>query len=87
MCLFLNGFARSCGGNGVVPAVAAGFNKAFRPLSTRHVTTVVSCAFLFMSHGPVKGFAVTLVIGLLQCLHGGGRSRAMFDWHITARVR
>ena len=31
-----------------------------------HVTTIVSCAFLFIfGEGPVRGFAVTLVIGLL----------------------
>jgi preprotein translocase subunit SecD len=30
------------------------------------VTTIVSCLFLFLfGTGPVKGFAVTLVIGLL----------------------
>jgi preprotein translocase subunit SecD len=48
------------------PAVEAGFNKAFLTIIDTHVTTVVSCAFLFMfGTGPVKGFAVTLVIGLL----------------------
>ena len=53
-------------GNGVVPAVAAGFNKAFRTIVDTHVTTVVSCAFLFLfGEGPVKGFAVTLTIGLI----------------------
>lgn len=47
-------------------AVNTGFNKAFLTIIDTHVTTVVSCAFLFMfGTGPVKGFAVTLVIGLL----------------------
>jgi preprotein translocase subunit SecD len=72
-------------GNGVVPAVAAGFNKAFRTIVDTHVTTVVSCAFLFMfGTGPVKGFAVTLVIGLLANVFTAVVvSRAMFDWHIN----
>lgn len=53
-------------GKGVVAAVNAGFDKAFLTIIDTHVTTVVSCAFLFLfGTGPVKGFAVTLVIGLL----------------------
>jgi preprotein translocase subunit SecD len=53
-------------GKSPVAAVDAGFNKAFLTIIDTHVTTVVSCAFLFMfGTGPVKGFAVTLVIGLL----------------------
>ena len=47
-------------------AVDAGFNKAFLTIIDTHVTTVVSCAFLFMFGTPaVRGFAVTLVIGLV----------------------
>jgi preprotein translocase subunit SecD len=53
-------------GKSAVAAVNAGFNKAFLTIIDTHVTTVVSCAFLFLfGTGPVKGFAVTLVIGLL----------------------
>jgi preprotein translocase subunit SecD len=53
-------------GKTAVAAVNAGFNKAFLTIIDTHVTTIVSCAFLFMfGTGPVKGFAVTLVIGLL----------------------
>jgi preprotein translocase subunit SecD len=53
-------------GKSVTAAVNAGFSKAFLTIIDTHVTTVVSCAFLFLfGTGPVKGFAVTLVIGLL----------------------
>jgi preprotein translocase subunit SecD len=53
-------------GKSAVAAVNAGFNKAFLTIIDTHVTTVVSCAFLFMfGTTAVKGFAVTLVIGLL----------------------
>lgn len=49
-----------------IAAVNAGFNKAFLTIIDTHVTTVVSCAFLFLfGTGPVKGFAITLVIGLI----------------------
>jgi preprotein translocase subunit SecD len=47
-------------------AIDAGFNKAFLTIIDTHVTTIVSCAFLFMFGTPaVRGFAVTLVIGLI----------------------
>jgi len=53
-------------GKQVVAAVEAGFGKAWWTIVDTHVTTVVSCAFLFLfGEGPVKGFAVTLVIGLV----------------------
>jgi len=53
-------------GKSVIAAVDTGFNKAFLTIVDTHVTTVVSCAFLFLfGEGPVKGFAVTLVIGLI----------------------
>jgi preprotein translocase subunit SecD len=53
-------------GKAVVSAVEAGFGKAWWTIVDTHVTTVVSCLFLFLfGTGPVKGFAVTLVIGLL----------------------
>lgn len=72
-------------GKGVVAAVDTGFNKAFLTIIDTHVTTVVSCAFLFMfGTGPVKGFAVTLVIGLIANLFTAVFvSRTMFDWHLN----
>lgn len=53
-------------GKAILASVEAGFNKAFLTIIDTHVTTVVSCAFLFIfGTGPVRGFAVTLVIGLV----------------------
>jgi len=52
-------------GKGVIAAVDTGFDKAWWTIVDTHVTTMVSCAFLFLfGEGPVKGFAVTLVFGL-----------------------
>ena len=52
-------------GKAVPSAIDTGFSRAFLTIIDTHVTTIVSCAFLFMlGTGPVKGFAVTLVIGL-----------------------
>ena len=53
-------------GKAIIAAVDAGFGKAWWTIVDTHVTTVVSCAFLFLfGTGPVRGFAVTLVIGLI----------------------
>lgn len=69
-------------------ALAAGFSKAFATLVDTHVTTVVSCAFLFFFGTPaVKGFAATLVIGLVTNLFTSVFvSRLAFDWERSRRT-
>jgi preprotein translocase subunit SecD len=71
-------------GKSVIAAVDAGFSKAFLTIIDTHVTTVVSCAFLFLfGTGPVKGFAVTLVIGLIANVFTAVFvSRTIFDWEL-----
>ena len=57
------------GGKGVASGIAAGFDRVFLTIVDTHVTTVVACAFLFMfGTGPVKGFAVSLFVGLAASL-------------------
>ena len=52
-------------GKAVRTAVDQGFSRAFGTIVDTHVTTIVSAFFLFTyGTGPVRGFAVTLVIGL-----------------------
>jgi len=74
-------------GKGVAAAVDTGFSKAFLTIIDTHVTTVVSCAFLFLfGTGPVKGFAVTLVIGLMANVFTAVFvSRVIFDWELSRR--
>lgn len=69
-------------GKAIPAAIDAGFNRAFLTIIDTHVTTVVSCAFLFIfGSGPVKGFAVTLVIGLVANMFTAVFvSRAIFEW-------
>ncbi len=54
-----------------------------------HITTLVSAAFLFLfGSGPVKGFAITLTIGLLANLFTSvWVSRVIFDWHLSRMGR
>ncbi len=47
-------------------AIDAGYDKAFSAILDSNLTTLIAAAFLFQfGTGPVKGFAVTLSIGLL----------------------
>jgi preprotein translocase subunit SecD len=70
-------------------AVDLGFERAFLTIIDTHVTTVVSAIFLFMfGTGPVRGFAVTLVIGLIANVFTSIYvSRAIFDWHLGRMER
>jgi preprotein translocase subunit SecD len=72
-------------GKTIPAAVAAGFGKAWWTIVDTHVTTIVSCLFLFLfGTGPVRGFAITLVIGLLANVFTAVFvSRAIFDWELS----
>jgi preprotein translocase subunit SecD len=72
-----------------VSAVDLGFRRAFLTIIDTHVTTVVSALFLgLFGTGPVRGFAITLVIGLLANLFTSVYvSRVIFDWHLAKMPR
>ncbi len=74
-------------GKSVPAAVDAGFGRAWWTIVDTHVTTVVSCAFLFIfGTTAVKGFAVTLVIGLLANVFTAVFvSRAIFEWELSGK--
>ncbi len=47
-------------------AVNAGYDKAFLTIVDSHVTTLITAFVLFMfGTGPIKGFAVTLSLGVI----------------------
>jgi preprotein translocase subunit SecD len=77
--------------NGKTPpsAVDQGFGHAWITIVDTHVTTLVSAAILFaVGSGPVKGFAVTLTIGLLANLFTAVFvSRVIFDWILSRKQR
>jgi preprotein translocase subunit SecD len=53
------------GGKTVRASIDAGFSRAFRTIVDTHVTVLVSAAILYQfGTGPVKGFAVTLTLGI-----------------------
>jgi preprotein translocase subunit SecD len=56
-------------GHGVRAALDAGFNRVFWTLLDTHVAALIAAAFLFQfGTGPIRGFAVTLSMGLVSNL-------------------
>ena len=76
-------------GKTVASAVDLGFQRAFITIIDTHVTTIVSSMFLFVfGTGPIRGFAVTLVIGLLVNLFSAVYvSRTIFIWLLSRKER
>jgi preprotein translocase subunit SecD len=73
--------------NGKSPAsaVEAGFSKAFLTIIDTHVTTVVSAFFLFLfGTGPIRGFAISLTIGLIANVFTAIYvSKTIFQYHLA----
>ncbi len=76
-------------GKSSAAAVKDGFDHAWITIIDTHITTIVSAGILFIfGTGPVKGFAVTLVFGLLANLFTAVFvSRVIFDWLLSRRER
>jgi preprotein translocase subunit SecD len=69
-------------GKTVRAAIENGFSRAFGTIIDTHMTTIISALFLFQfGTGPIKGFAVTLLIGLLASVFTAFFvSRVIFDF-------
>lgn len=53
-------------GKGLRSGIDAGFSRAFRAIIDSNVTTVIAGVVLwYLGTGPVKGFALTLIVGVL----------------------
>jgi preprotein translocase subunit SecD len=68
-------------GKTVRGAIENGFSRAFGTIIDTHMTTIISALFLFQfGTGPIKGFAVTLLIGLFASVFTAFFvSRVIFD--------
>ncbi len=62
-------------------AIENGFSRAFGTIIDTHMTTIIAALFLFQfGTGPIKGFAVTLLIGLFASVFTAFFvSRVIFD--------
>jgi len=74
-------------GKTIPSAVEQGFGHAFITIIDTHVTTIVSSLFLYVfGAGPIRGFAVTLVLGLLVNLFSAVYvSRTIFIWLLSRK--
>ena len=72
-----------------VSAIEAGFSKAIITIIDTNTTTIIAAFFLFLfGTGPVKGFAVTVSIGLAANLFAAVFvSRFLFDLILAKRPR
>ena len=68
-------------------AVDIGYDRAFSAIVDGHVTTLISGLILFQyGSGPIKGFAVTLIVGMIVSLFTGVVcTRLVFDWVVRWR--
>jgi preprotein translocase subunit SecD len=70
-------------------AIDEGFRSAFITIFDANITTVIAAVFLFQfGTGPIKGFAITLIIGILASMFTAVYvSRAIFELYFVLKKR
>jgi len=73
----------------VPKSIDLGFDRAFVTIIDTHITTIISSVILYLyGSGPIKGFAVTLILGLLINLFSAVFvSRTIFMWLLSRKRR
>ncbi len=76
-------------GKGKAQAVADGFNNALSSILDANITTGLTAIILFVfGSGPIKGFATTLLIGIVTSLFTAiFITRLMVDWYLSKKGR
>lgn len=76
-------------GRTVKSAIAAGFSKALSSIIDANVTTVIAALFLYtFGTGPIRGFALTLLMGIVASFFTAIIvSRFLFDFFTSRRRR
>lgn len=69
-------------GKTIPKAIEVGFDRAFITIIDTHVTTIIAAVILYLyGSGPIRGFAVTLILGLLINLFSAVFvSKTIFLW-------
>jgi preprotein translocase subunit SecD len=77
------------GGRGVISAIDAGFSRAYATIIDANITHLIAGVFLFLlGSGPVKGFAVTLCLGVMTSLFTTIMvSRLFIVWWLRGRPK
>ena len=75
-------------GKTVRAAIQNGFDRVWITILDTHATALIAAAFLFQfGTGPIKGFAVTLVMGLLANIFASYFvSKFLFEWVLGKRA-
>ena len=72
-------------GRAVVQAIDSGFKKALATILDANITTLIAAVVLFfLGSGPVRGFAVTLAIGIITTIF---TAFTLTRWLVAAWVR
>jgi len=76
-------------GKGKREAVQDGFSNALSSILDANITTGLTAIILFIfGSGPIKGFATTLIIGILTSLFTAiFITRLLVDWYLSGRER
>jgi len=76
-------------GKGKAQAVADGFENALSSILDANITTGLTALILFVfGSGPIKGFATTLLIGIVTSLFTAiFITRLLIDWYISGKGR
>ena len=74
-------------GKTIRKSIELGFDKAFLTIIDTHITTIIAAAILYLfGSGPIRGFAVTLVLGLVINLFSAVFvSKTIFMWLLELR--
>ncbi len=68
-------------------ALAEGYHRAFSAIIDSHLTTIIAgIVLLSFGYGPIRGFAVTLLIGLVASLYTSVFiTRVIFDYFVVVK--
>ncbi|MBV9672558.1 MAG: protein translocase subunit SecF, partial [Verrucomicrobia bacterium] len=72
-------------GKGIKTAIDSAYSKAFSAIFDANVTTLITAGILFwLGSGPVKGFAITLTVGIVASMFAALIvTRNAFNWLLT----
>jgi len=75
-------------GKSLKSAIAASYDKAFSAIFDANITSLISAVILFsMASGSIKGFAVTLTIGIIASMFSAILvTRVLFRWGVDTNL-
>ncbi|NBX92079.1 MAG: protein translocase subunit SecD [Proteobacteria bacterium] len=74
-------------GKNLIYAISQGYSRAFTAIFDAHITTIIAgIVLLSFGYGPIRGFAVTLLIGLVASLYTSVFvTRVIYDYFVVSR--